>query len=113
LILIACDDARMQWKIGDLAWVQAGPFAGFHGKIVELDPAGTARVNLWIFRRPTPAELQIDHLGSSSPDAGATGVREPRRPPSPRGSGPIASPLPEELATPVAGCYQLHYQYQF
>jgi transcription antitermination factor NusG len=36
----------MRINPGDTAWVQGGPFAGFHATIIQLDADGTARVAL-------------------------------------------------------------------
>jgi hypothetical protein len=86
----------MQVQPGDTAWVQRGPFVGFQGQVVKLNLDGTALVKLDIFGRSTPAEFDPGQLGSSPPDSGISGVREPRRPLSPADSEAVAAPLPEE-----------------
>ena len=86
----------MGMKPGDTAWVQRGPFVGFRGQVVLVSDDGTALVSVDLFGRPTPTEMDVGLLGSSPPDPGLSGVREPRRPLSPPGSGGIAAPLPEE-----------------
>jgi hypothetical protein len=86
----------MQINPGDTAWVQGGPFAGFQATVIQLDADGTARVDLDIFGRSTPAEVSANLLGSSPPDSGVSGVREPRRPLSPMDSAAISATPPSE-----------------
>jgi hypothetical protein len=86
----------MEIKPGVRAWVQSGPFAGFHAQVIQFNGNGTALVSVDIFGRSTPTELDPGVLGSSPPGAGMSGVREPRRPLSPSDSASTFAPPPAD-----------------
>src|SRR5918995_839326 len=48
---------------GETTWVQGGPFVGMEGRVVQVDPDGTALEDLEIFGRSTRAELDVTLLG--------------------------------------------------
>jgi hypothetical protein len=69
---------------------------GFRRHVMQHNQDGIALVKLDIFGRSTTAELDTDLLGSSPPDSGLSGIREPRRPLSPTNSAALSTPLPKE-----------------
>jgi len=51
------------FKPGDLVGITNGPLAGFEGKVMAVNESrGTAQVELEIFGRATPAEVELRHL---------------------------------------------------
>lgn len=81
----------MEMQPGDAVWVEAGPYAGFDGRVIQIDVGGTAHVVLDVFGRPTPVELRL-----GPPDSGLSGVREPRGPIPTSGPAAMAAPMPDD-----------------
>lgn len=51
------------FEAGDEVSVTAGPFSGFSGKVLEINESkGTARIEIEIFGRSTPAEVELRAL---------------------------------------------------
>jgi transcription antitermination factor NusG len=47
---------------GDVVRIKEGPFAGFEGRVTDLDKRGVVEVELTIFGRLTPAIFEVEHV---------------------------------------------------
>jgi transcription termination/antitermination protein NusG len=55
--------AEVRVSVGDFVQVKAGPFTGFFGFVTEVDAKhGNLKIELNIFSRPTPVELEGDQV---------------------------------------------------
>lgn len=52
----------LDWKPGDKARVNSGPFSGFTGKVKRIDEAGRIRLLLDLFARVVPVDLTADDV---------------------------------------------------
>lgn len=51
---------RLQYNVGDQVEIVDGPFTGFKGVVLEIDAEkGFLRVEISVFARPTPMELEF------------------------------------------------------
>jgi hypothetical protein len=87
------DDGRVECAPGVVARVIAGPFAGHEVVVIELLRNNLVLVLINLLDGATRLELSVLDLDVGSTGPGDAGIREPRRPLQPHGSGAAALPI--------------------
>lgn len=57
------DEVAIDFKVGDVVKIQAGPFQDFIGEVAEINKERmTVKVNVVVFGRSTPTEVPVAHV---------------------------------------------------